>query len=62
MGRIWRQGGLTKCYQRFLFAAGTVEERACRKVQARLNNLSMLNDGDLVDSMRLFNFCHGKNI
>lgn len=62
VGRIWRQGGLTKCYQRFLFAAGTREEHACRKVQARLNNLSILNDGDLMDSMKFFNFVHGKSI
>jgi hypothetical protein len=62
LGRIWRQGGLTKCYQRFLFAANTIEERACYKVQARLNNLSILNDGDLVEGMRFFRFCVGKSI
>jgi hypothetical protein len=62
LGRIHRQGGLTKCYQRFLFAAGTREEMACRRVQSRLNNLSILNDGDLVDGMRFFRFCAGKSI
>jgi hypothetical protein len=62
IGRIWRQGGLTKCYQRFFFAAGTREEMACRRVQARLNNLSILNDGDLTDGMKFFRFCAGKSI
>jgi hypothetical protein len=55
LGRIHRQGGLTKCYQRILFAAGCIEEDACRKVQTRLNNLSCLNDGDLTAGFRIFN-------
>ncbi len=62
LGRVWRQGGLTKCYQRFFFAAGTREEHACRRVQARLNNLSILNDGDLTDGLKFFRFCAGKSI
>lgn len=62
LGRIWRQGGLSKCYQRFLFAAGTREEHICRRIQARLNNLSILNDGDLVEGMKFFRFCIGKSI
>jgi len=62
LGRIHRQGGLTKCYQRILFAAGTIEERACVRVQARCNNLSLLNDGDMVDGMRFFSHCIGKDL
>lgn len=54
-GRIHRQGGLTKCYQRIVFAAGCIEERACNKVQYRLNNLSCLLDGDLTEGFRIFN-------
>lgn len=54
LGRIHRQGGLTKCYQRILFAAGCIEERACNKVQVRLNNLSCLVDGDLTAGFKLF--------
>lgn len=54
LGRIHRQGGLTKCYQRIIFAANCIEERACRKVQARLNNLSCLVDGDLTEGFKLF--------
>jgi ERCC4-related helicase len=54
LGRIWRQGGLTKSYQRIVFAAGTIEERACRRVQFRINNLSTLNDADLRDGIKMF--------
>lgn len=55
LGRIHRQGGLTKCYQRIVFASGCIEERACNKVQMRLNNLSCLVDGDLTAGFKLFN-------
>jgi hypothetical protein len=54
LGRIYRQGGLTKCYQRILFAADCIEERACHKVQARCNNLSCLCDGDLTTGFKFF--------
>jgi len=47
LGRIARQGGLTKCFQKIIFSSNTIEERACERVQARLDNLSALNDGDL---------------
>ncbi len=30
-----------------MFAAGTIEEDACKRVQSKLNNLECLNDGDL---------------
>ncbi len=55
MGRIHRQGGLTKCYQRILYAAGCIEEHACRRVQMRLDNLSCLTDGDLTSGFNIFN-------
>lgn len=54
LGRIHRQGALTKCYQRIVFASGCIEERACNKVQYRLNNLSCLLDGDLTDGFKIF--------
>jgi hypothetical protein len=54
LGRIHRQGGKTPAYQMLLFAAGTIEERACRKVSGKLDNLSILNDGDLTDGLNLF--------
>lgn len=54
LGRVWRQGGLTKSYQNIVFAAGTIEEQACRRVQFRINNLSTLNDADLRDGIQMF--------
>lgn len=54
LGRIPRANGLTKCYQRLVFAANCIEERACNRVQTRLNNLSCLNDGDLTAGFKLF--------
>jgi hypothetical protein len=55
LGRIHRQGGLTKCLQRIIFASGCIEERACNRVQSRLVNLSCLVDGDLTAGFKLFN-------
>lgn len=54
LGRVWRQGGLTKSYQKIVFAAKTIEERACMRVQARINNLSTLNDADLREGIQMF--------
>jgi hypothetical protein len=54
LGRVWRQGGLTKSYQNIVFAAGTIEEQACRRVQARIDNLSTLNDADLREGIQIF--------
>ena len=54
LGRVWRQGGLTKSYQNIVFAAGTIEESACHRVQFRINNLSTLNDADLRDGIQMF--------
>ena len=50
LGRICRQGAKTKCLQKIVFAAGTIEETACQKVQMRINNLHTLNTGELTDS------------
>jgi superfamily II DNA or RNA helicase len=54
VGRIWRQGGLTKSYQRIVFAAKTIEEEACWRVQFRINNLSALNDADMAAGIQIF--------
>jgi hypothetical protein len=54
LGRVWRQGGKTKSYQNIVFAAATIEERACRRVQFRINNLSTLNDADLREGIKMF--------
>lgn len=53
LGRIHRAEGKTACIQKIMFAAGTIEERACRRVQCKLNNLEVLNDGDLTFSVRV---------
>ena len=47
LGRIHRSGGKSKCIQKIIFAAGTVEEEACQTVRRKLDNIDMLNDGDL---------------
>jgi superfamily II DNA or RNA helicase len=54
LGRVWRQGGKTKSYQKIVFAANTIEETACHKVQARIDNLSTLNDADLREGVQMF--------
>ena len=47
LGRIHRAGSKSKAIQKIVFVAGTVEEQACQAVRRKLNNLSLLNDGDL---------------
>lgn len=46
-GRVWRENAKSKSIQKIVFVAGTVEEDVCRSVQAKLNNLDTLNDGEL---------------
>jgi superfamily II DNA or RNA helicase len=53
LGRIHRAEGKTQCIQKVMFAAGTIEEDACKRVQSKLNNLECLNDGDLTYSVRI---------
>lgn len=53
LGRIHRAEGKTKCIQKVMFAAGTIEEEACKRVQSKLNALECLNDGDLSYSIRI---------
>ena len=53
LGRIHRAEGKTKCMQKVMFAAGTIEVEACKRVQCKLNNLECLNDGDLTYSVRI---------
>jgi superfamily II DNA or RNA helicase len=47
LGRIHRNGGKTPCLQKILFAADTVEERVRRKVDKKLDNIDLINDGDM---------------
>jgi len=53
LGRAHRTTTKSKVMQWILFGADTVEERACRLVQHKLNNLSLLNDGDLAGVTRI---------
>ena len=46
LGRVHRAGGAYSI-QRLIFAAGTVEERACEAVATKLSHIDLLNDGDL---------------
>jgi len=55
LGRIHRAEGKSPCLQKIVFAAGTIEERCCQKVQAKLDNLDILNDGDLVGDIQIWN-------
>lgn len=54
LGRIHRQGGLTKCHQVLFFANVAIEQKICRRVQSRINNMGMLTDGDLLDKWNYF--------
>lgn len=47
LGRVWRDDAKTKSVQKIVFVANTVEEVVCVNVQRKLNNLDLLNDGDL---------------
>lgn len=49
-GRTHRAGGKSPAFIYFVFADGTIEERIRRKVDAKLANISTLNDGDLTMS------------
>lgn len=53
LGRCHRAEGKTPVIQKVMFAAGTIEEDACKRVQSKLNNLECLNDGDLTYSVRI---------
>ena len=46
-GRVWRDSAKSKSVQKIVFVAKTVEERVCESVNKKLENMDMLNDGDL---------------
>jgi superfamily II DNA or RNA helicase len=54
LGRVWRVGGKTKALQKIIFVANTVEEEICEKVKMKIDNLSLINDGDLQSSIEIF--------
>lgn len=54
LGRIYRAEAKTRVYQRIVYGAGCIEENICRRVQAKLNNLDTLNDGDVNEAAQFF--------
>lgn len=54
LGRVDRQGGKSKSYQRIIYAADTIEESACDRLQYRIDNLAALNDHDLLSGIRFY--------
>ena len=46
-GRVWRDSAKSKSIQKIVFVANTVEEKVCDTVNKKLNNMDILNDGDL---------------
>jgi superfamily II DNA or RNA helicase len=55
LGRVHRAGAKTKSLQRVVFLSGTIEEAVCKSVNHKLDNISALNDGDLMEE-DLFKF------
>lgn len=62
VGRIHRQGGLTKCYQRFVYADRTYENNICNRISARIDNIELLNDGDLTGGINWFRTVAGRDV
>lgn len=53
LGRIHRAGAKTPALQRIVFAADTLEESVCERVQAKVQNIRNLNDGDLAEAFEI---------
>lgn len=51
LGRVHRASSKSKSLQRIIYAAGTIEEEICAAVSAKLDNLDLLNDGDIVNAI-----------
>jgi superfamily II DNA or RNA helicase len=47
LGRVVRSGAKSPAVQRIVYAAGGIEEKIAKAVEKRLENLSMLSDGEL---------------
>jgi len=48
LGRVWRDSSKSKSVQKIIFAAKTIEVEVCKSVNQKLDNLDLLNDGDLL--------------
>lgn len=53
LGRIHRAGAKSAALQRIVYAADTIEEEVCERVQAKVQNIRNLNDGDLAEPFQL---------
>jgi len=53
LGRPHRAVSQSKSLQYIVYAAGTVEEKACNAVRSKLRNISLLNDNDLTTGINL---------
>ena len=49
LGRVQRTGARSPSIQRIIFAKGTVEEEVCDAVADKLDNLDLLNDGEIMN-------------
>lgn len=47
LGRIHRAGAKSKCIQKIIFCANTIEEKMSKKVEKKIKNIHIINDGDL---------------
>jgi superfamily II DNA or RNA helicase len=47
LGRAYRAGGKSNTIQRIVFCSGTHEQKICNIIKNKLNNISILADGDL---------------
>ena len=48
LGRVHRANGKTPVRQRIVFCKGTIEEDICKNMKQKIQNIAMLNDGDLL--------------
>jgi superfamily II DNA or RNA helicase len=48
LGRIHRANTKTACRQRIIFCKDTIEESICENMKVKIQNIAMLNDGDLL--------------
>jgi superfamily II DNA or RNA helicase len=53
IGRIWRAGAKSKAQQRIIFAADTIEDQICHVVRKKIENINLLNDGDLTSGIQI---------
>ena len=54
LGRIWRAGGKTKCIQKILYCANSIEETIVTLIKEKLNNIDSINNGSGT-SLNIFN-------